>query len=499
MGSGLFSGPPTNGSEPPVDWPVSDYIKEAEAQAKGLKNAHWYDFLWLALHKWFFEGLGIVIGFFVGGMDEIMGMALGVILKAQGINQPGTVALMAHVLGDLLGLEINQEQLLASWTRHGRLGAMQSVGASLYNTLEGEFAPPGSAIPLQPSVAPAERFMGFLIEFAIREGNLSMLSELIPEQYNFMGGLREYGETLARYLGLGRLARQAFRPLMQTLVADPLQKALHLKYRPTGLSMAQAYKAYSHGVLTQADFEHVLATHGYSKENINLLYYDLAPEIPLGDGYLMAKFQGFSQDQLITQIQGKGFPKDVAPKIWQAEKDRHINSLLNTYLNEIKTQYGQGLIDDATVDNIFSDLPLLPDEREWWLRIIHSQIPKEPRIKPRRPVHMRHLSEGQLEHAFLEGILTLTQVQDYWLFLGYYPDDLQTLTLLLLARQAAGRRTTSGHVPHRQLTESELTKAYKAGIMDLAAVQAYWHNLGYSQADVNVLTQLLTAAPAPAA
>src|SRR5262249_39792615 len=87
--------------------------------------------------------------------------------------------------------------------------------------------------------------------------------------------------------------------------------------------------------------------------------------------------------------------------------------------------------------------------------------------------------------------------QTHWEGLGYSPAAIQTLTYLLLQRQAASSRTKTGHVLHKHLTEGQLEKAFNSGILDLAQIQAGWTNLGYSLADIEVLTALVSIKTAP--
>src|SRR5207244_1753262 len=137
----------------------------------------------------------------------------------------------------------NAAVIHGSFTQPKRLESLRTIGGQIYNALQDELKPGTGELTPASGLAAAEKFLGFLTEFAVRQGNVAFISELIPIEFNFLGGLREYGETLAKNLGLGRLSRRALQPLIQTLIADPLQWQLNTTYRPTLLNETSAIKA----------------------------------------------------------------------------------------------------------------------------------------------------------------------------------------------------------------------------------------------------------------
>src|SRR5260370_12761142 len=121
---------------------------------------------------------------------------------------------------------------------------MQVFGGDLYKLLEEEFKPTSGDLQAGDD-APAQRFLGFLMNFAIRQGNIECLTGFLPEEFRVGEGFRAYGELMAKNLGLGRLARQALRPLIQTLVADPLMSKLQEQYLPKRTAPSPAITKFS--------------------------------------------------------------------------------------------------------------------------------------------------------------------------------------------------------------------------------------------------------------
>lgn len=489
MGNGLFNPPPPTDGAPLVDVPVTDFVQQAKDTTQGQKEGHWYDFFWLSFWKSVKEGIIKVIGFFVGGLDDVIAIALSGVSAAQGTGQPGMLKLMGAVMEDLLAIPIEGDEFIAAFQKGGRLGSMRKAGGKLMDILAGEMAPAAGNVTINPGQEGASGFLGFLIEFAVRQGNLAVIAELIPEEFNFMGGLREYGEILAKNLGLGRLARLALRPLITTLVADPLQWSLNQKYTPKLLSEHDAVRLFTEGLIDGGMLQTTLAKWGYSEPLHNLLTLSAYKKLTLDDLYNLAKASDGSLLEPTLSIHHLGYDPGAIPLVWKSTRQTHIDPLVHAYLTEVKAQFKEGIIDVSQRDAILAEMPLSEDERTWWVRIMANA-----------PVsHVRHLSEGELERAYLEGIIDLSQIQGTWQRYGYTADGIQTLTFLLLAKKAGGTTTSAGHKAIKHLTEAELEKAYHGGLMTLAAVQAYWTLLGYSAADVTTLTGLIQLPPkAPA-
>jgi hypothetical protein len=423
----------------------------------------------------------------VGKVDKILALFTHWLTAMQGAGTPGFFALVGAVIGDLLGIEFDGATFQTVYAQHGIIPAMRDIGGKIYTTLQTEFSLGVVGNQLQPSTGAAQAFLGFLTSFAVRQGNVAFLTGLLPEELEIFAGLREYGEMLARNLGLGRLARRALQPLIQTLVADPLQWSLNAQYRPKLLAEAQYVKALHRGDLTRDQVNVWLSWLGYSDQAIEIAIADATRPLNPNELLELYRLQLYADADIPGLITKEGVDGKEALEIWAATKQAPVNSLVHTYLHELLAQVRGGFLDVPTFKSYLVGLPLTPDENTWWQRLVG--IYAEP--------GWRHLSEGEIERAFLGGIIDMTAAQTYWTRLGYAADSVQTLTFLLLEKQAAGQRARGGHVPHKHLSEAQLEKAYEGGILDLAQIQAGWQNLGYSPADQQVLTALVTAKTPP--
>jgi hypothetical protein len=485
---GVFQPAPMPPELQGLDMPTPDYVQQAKDTITGLKQAggvaHAVSTWWVSV----VDGWKKVLQFIMGEIDYLLAFAVSLMTAGQGLNQPGFYAMAAAVMGDLLGNEFDPTLIQAAFSSNRRLGAMQAMGGMMYETLRSEFDPSGGTSQQLASDAPARAFLGFLIEFAVRQGNIGVLSELLPDEVNFMGGLREYGEILARNLGLGRLARRALQPLVATLVGDPLQWQLNQTYRPKLLSEGQAVKALHAGYIDRPELNRILSYQGYSDSAIEVLIADYSKPWHPSQLYALLRAGTIDDTEAVGRLVDQGIPEVTAGELWQAYKSEQKQTLVDTELQQYLHLARQGWISVAAVRDIIAGTQLTPDEYEHYNHMA-GIIAEYPR---------KHITESEIERAFLGGIVDMTAVQNYWKDIGYTDTAIQTLSLLLLQKQSTSNRTKPGHVPHKVLSEAQAEKAYQYGLINLTQLQAYWHAMGYSaddQAVLSALVQLKTPGP----
>jgi hypothetical protein len=412
-----------NGGAPDIH--VPDFTSAARQTVAGQKAAGFFDDLWVSFHASFLTGINKIIGLVIGGMDDILAIATRLMTAGQGISQPGFFSMVAAIIGDLLGTEVSADAIRSSYAAHGRTAALRTAGGDVWNALVKEFSPAGGTVTPASGVQSAQAFLGFLVEFAVRQGNVAFFSELLPMEFNIVGGLREYGELLAKNLGLGRLARRALQPLVQVLIADPLTWSLNEQYRPTMLSPTSAIKAYFRGALPDAELRQQLARHGYSEAAIQQLILDASRLFTTSELYELVKWGTQDAGGIIPLLVQQGMTEEQAKLVWEATKFQNLDPIVGDYMTLIRSRFRDGFIDFPTMQQLLSDLPLTADETKWFQKLLTQEI-----IPPwKRP------SESQMEAAYLDGFIDLSDIERYWAQSGYGRDDIDLLGYLLLKRQ----------------------------------------------------------------
>lgn len=482
---GLFNNPPPGGGDF-TDVPVPDFQAASMSGAVGAVAGGLWDDL---VNKWqhsHWDAITWVGQEFLSLINGIMSYVVQIYTFMQNLDQPGYFKLIGSVMSDLMGVEFSQAAIQASFQQRGELAAMQTIGGDIFDTLAREFS--ASQTPGSPNAttSPAKAFLGFLTSFSVRQGNIEFFSELIPEQWDIIRGVRRYGELLAESLGLGRLARRAFQPLVQILIAEPLTYALNQQYRPKLLSEDIAIRSYIRGGAALSDVQQWLAWQGYSDTAINALMAEYARAFTPAELIDLQRIGQMDDATAISLLQQAGMDQGTANRVWTAHVAQAANGIVHQQATVILSQHHQGLIDLPTASGLIDQLPMTPFEILEYKHLLGT----------RQENGWRALSESEMERAFLGGIIDVTTIQNYWQGFGYRPDAIQILTLLLLQKQAAGNRTAGGHTPHKNLTEAELEKAFKAGILTLPQLQAEWTALGYNANSIQILTALVTAPPA---
>jgi hypothetical protein len=486
MGNGLFNPPPpTNGTVPLPDIPVPSFVSIGQDATAGAKKSGWIEHFWNVFWHAMFDGFVWVLTQIGSFAQAFASIPVDVFTKLQAVNSPGFFALLASLIEDLLAVEVDGQALQDAFRAGGTKGALRATGASFYDNLTRIFQAGGTALPWTATDVPAKQFMGFLIEYAVRSANAECLTQLLPEEFRVGEGFKAYGEKLERTLSLGRMARIAFQPLVRTMVSDPLTRQLNAAYTPKLLNESQYVHAFIRGDMDAGTLQKNLAELGYHPDLQNLLIAESTKSAGLHELLNFSRATDPTATAPVAALQTLGYSPTNAQVVWTAALESLVDPLRKTFLNELTNELRKGEIDISTALGILGTLNLFPQEAEWY-RQIWSQMIAAPR---------RLLTEAQLETAFLEGVIDMSTVQANWQQRGYSLESIQTLSLLLIAKQQGHTKTTVGHKPIKHLTEAELEKAYKAGILTLAQLQAQWALLGYSAADIQTLTALVQLPP----
>jgi hypothetical protein len=480
-GNPLLDQPPTTVTVKDVVDHEVDPRKRAQLESLGKKDAGEWNNLWSARAASMTDAPPMLIKFVIAILDEIMAGVLSLFEAAQGEKNSSFYDLAAKVVTDLTGAPVDAAALKQSTFGSGRLAGMETLGGSIFDLLQAEFKPDSGTLE-EGSDAAAKRFLGFLMNFAIRQGNVETILSLIPEEYRFVDGIRGYGELMAKNLGLGRMARRALQPLVQTLVADPLTYKLQEQYRPKRIGSTPAIKKFFRDPTFEQQMRKELGQEGFSDDRINDLIEDQQPLLSARELIDFAFRSG---------LPGAASGSDVPVELGQL-LSRHgftpndqfrLLTVARPVLkeNEIGLLFANQIIDEATANLHMGKLGYDTDTAALALKA-HSL----------QHHHARQLGLAELKKAFHNAVIDLLELKAHLTAQGYSDDDIQIITLDLL-------QPTHGKV--RQLSLGEIKAGFKAGILTEQQAAEHLKTLGYSDADIAVIVKTLPApkATAPAA
>lgn len=459
---------------PPETVTISDVTQQevdprqkSKLEALGQKDAGTFNALWAARAAHITDAPSAAISIIIGILDQIMALVLQLFEAAQGEKNSGFYDLAAKVVQDLTGVEVDASVLKSSTFGSGRLPGMEALGGSIFDLLQQEFQPASGNLE-EGDDAAAKKFLGFLMNFAIRQGNVETILSLIPEEYRFVDGIREYGELMAKNLGLGRLARRALQPLIQILVSDPLMYKLQNDFRPKRIGASPAIKKFFRDTTFEDQMRKELGQEGYNDDRINDLIADLRPLLSPRDiidalfrsGTAIDEGFGLGDSFSETQLKKHGYTPDDISVLLRAQRPALKEG-------EIALLFLNGFITHELASGYMAKLGYDSDTAELALQAHSFQHQ-----------HQHRLGLGELKRAFKENIIDLLELKAHLSSQGYSDDDIQIITLDLL-------QPTTGKV--RQLSLAEIKAGYKAGVLTQQQAAEHLKALGYSDADVQIL------------
>lgn len=439
--------------------------------------------------------LAPLITFAVSLFDDLLTVLAKAFLAAQGEQSTGYYRLAAALMTDMLNIEVDEQGLVNSFQRGGRVAAMRDLGGKVVNTLAGEFmgvsqvasngtfsAAAGSGVaglpdlPLSETqgVAGLKAFVGFMTAFAIREGNTDMLASLLPFGTGEL--FKDFAEDFAKNLGIGRLARMAWKPIVTTTVGVPVQWALNRQYRPTLLTPAEAIRAFTNGDLTDVELGDVLTRHGHSSKNQFALARQHQKNPSVADLRDLWATGNITDVDRNAWLHNEGY-SDAAIRTLDAAADwsparfaslRAAEAYASQYLHGKITQTQFHLALD-TLAASSTGQKFLTDGEVANLKALTAGAVAGTRT---------HLRVTQLMREYEDGLITLGEFEQHVTDLGYSPDDVQILTqeLLIAAKRASDRAAKAASAAQRgrfaHLTVAQMKTAFTEGLLTLDEVKA---------------------------
>jgi hypothetical protein len=432
--------PPTTPFQGPGDQGVSPFDPTAGAISTLLNiiKAGGFSKFWAQFWASRADAVHTSIAWAASLVDKMFVLMGEFIKEAQGEKNPEFWELVGVIIEDLTGVEVDKEKLKTAFYGSGRLAAMDEVGKSIFNLLAEEFLTPASEVtpglkprnlasgigalpakPLSPEqgVEAARRFLGFAMSMAIRAGNVAVLGELagLTQIENF----REYGEGLARNLGLGRLMRLALKPLIDVTVAQPLEWALNLQYRPKLLGVGDLRKMIDLGLVSELDAKEELARQGYSPLKITALLQLAQKTVGDADLERLVRFEKITLNDELDELRTAGYDVRRAGFIQIGNELQRADGRINSFLSFLRSRLADGIIDLPTFSDTLNSLPLGELEKKW------ERVTAEVEIALPR----KNLSLGQMREAFIHGTIDVSELEDFLIRVGYGANDRQILII----------------------------------------------------------------------
>jgi hypothetical protein len=332
---------------------------------------------------------------------------------------PEQIALSSAVLSEFLATEISEEHLKPGKGADETIRAANAIGGGLLDRLEKEFTNGGTVSP-DSGAAAARTFAGYGVNFAVQNTIISTLADAVS--FHLLEEFRELGVEVAQNIGLGRLVRQALRPLVDTTITKPYTRQLNAKYRQDLMTETHAVHAFLRGAKTNEQIHQELAWRGYTDADIDQLVIELTPHLTESELALLVRFGEITTDDAIGELVAQGVTTVTAQRRLRAQYLQDTLDEEKKYADLVQKQVVDGFLDLETY-NVLVDRTHLNDAEKQWRRDYIGQTLE---------TGSKRSTLAQTQNQLLGGIINFGDATDFLAKEGYTVADQENLFLQML-------------------------------------------------------------------
>lgn len=336
---------------------------------------------------------------------------------------PTLVAISTAVLNELLGTDYSVDPGSAPGSGEDPVQNAEVVGGLLHDRLLEEFRGEGDVTPESGRTA-ARRMSGFLINFGVATAFISILGETLS--FGKFEQLRELGVEVARNLGLGRLNRQAMKPLVDIMIATPYKWWFNQQFHPSQFSISQVINPFAQQLMAVEDIFTAADLDGFSHDKVEKLIELHSKRLTVDDAELLLRWGIWDQPFAEDYIGKLGFPGGLSPYLTRISQIKRNDTRVNKLIDAAETAVLDGhiLLDEFSA--LLDTLPLAPGEKQLIIATVQYKA-KVPHV---------HLTFAQLTKAFEDAMIDDSELRDRIARQGYSPDDVDILEVQVLLAQA---------------------------------------------------------------
>lgn len=371
----------------------------------------------ITLLSWALSKLLTIFGFLiriVGAVDEGAGAGYGQVVAA--------------TISNVFGVQVDPSVFATRAGTAGRAQAAQTIGNALIQALfSGVDMTSGN--PIQPSDAAVKRFAGTVTQIELSGWLESWVADGVT--YHLLEKYGDLKDGIIHAMGISRMSRQAFAPLVKTFLHDPYQYLINNKFRPKPIAEGTALSAFLRGSLDRDQLTGILGPQGYNESDIDYLIDQHRRYLPDADlDYLLARGL-WTADQVNTYLQKQGWDPANATTIVQMMQDKRLQPYRQKAVTIATEAYVRGDMDEGSLQSLI-DASGLTDEENSWLMTI---------AKLERQTKVTHLSRGDIEAMILDGLMTFSDLEAWAIRVNMPLDQEKFLELQLLVKQ--GQKTAA--------------------------------------------------------
>jgi len=361
-------------------------------------------------------------------------------------------------------------------------------------------------------------FLNFLREFNLKFAGLNLAASILGPESAYAAG--QIGHAYQWSYGLGWLSWIGTGQVLQNLVATPIEQELNKIMRHKLLTESAAKELWTLGLISDEELYEHLAALGYSDDKIEAIKKALIDDLTTGKVARMVRLGILSEKDVIEKLKDLGISEDLAAlavrrmynlpsdsviiKLYKAGRIDRESALRMLRLNGYDTLSAElvleaaliertdedraltksdvmrlrryGLIDDSTFIEMMRALGYDEIEANYLLKLTKATIPIEDAPRP------KSLTKENVMTAYALGVISEEEARNFLRALGY--DDASVEVLIALADV---RKRRESEILRKDLTKSDVMKAFRLGIITREEADAFLTRLGYSEEEKEIL------------
>ena len=409
---------PPEPATPAPDFPGigTSWTLGAAAAAKDIGwAAQWAD--------WLLTWVARLIGFLLSIALKIFAYLMKIMGNVTDEAGAGYGAIVAATLHELFGVTVNPATVNTRASGPERAAVAASLGQAIIGTMFSA-APVNPAGGIPPSDAAANNFLRVMMNMELNGWLESWFADAAT--YHLLEKYGDLKDGVTRILGLGRMSRQVFAPPLKVLVHDPYLALLEQKYRPKGVDVGTAMRAFHRGDVDRAGLSTRLGNQGYTEQEIDWLVIDHAKYLGNADvGYLVDRGI-WTRDQAAQYLRNQGWAADGANYVLEIEADKRVQKYRDEMVAIATDAFVKGEINDAQLATAINNAGTQSAEGLWAADTANLK----------RSVHVTHLSRGDIEKGIKDGVMNFNDLKA-WALRENMPLDEETfLELTILVEES---------------------------------------------------------------
>lgn len=346
---------------------------------------------------------------------------------------PVLAGFIAPVLAGMFGSSIDASAFATRANNDKRGGAAGAIVDAFMAEIVGD-----ADGPIEPGDDGSKRIATAAVHAAI-EGWFNaavpeLLSDLIPLEMGHFTAFTELPHEVIGALGVGRLVRQALRPLVHATATVPMTWATNAKYRPTKLPAATAIKEYLRGRFDEDTMRASLAMDGYRDEHMDALINEQRKFLSAEDLAWLVWQNTIGVDEATTTLQNYGFDAQTASKHISVQTLKRIDTINRELATAAITAYAERRIEDGDLGQVIS--ATIASDRE---RALLTSV-----AQGKRALHTKPLTPAEAKQCVEAGVLAVADYRNALDRAGYASEAADALELLLRV-QLDAKKSVADH------------------------------------------------------